>query len=188
MDCEQFLYSYSDFLDRKLERHDLADYCSHILSCPSCAEYDGVMRRGLHLVRQLDPPRPESDFASRVQRGVMAGLRGAAPTARRSVSAALGVAAVALTLVATSLIYTRSTDPLALPPLVVEATQPERTRPSLFGPAPRLRPEASLFPTSTLTEGDLFVFPSEPLSLFRTPLRPMSETRAISDSRPVVPH
>jgi len=170
MDCEEFISGYSDFIDRRFERHPLGDYCAHILSCCSCAEYDRVMRRGLHLVRQLDPPEPRSDFGARVRRLLISRVQDVGPQVRRWTPAAVGAAAAVLVLVVAAVFYQREATPVELPPVVVEAGTQQPTRSSLFGPAPRFTPAANLLPTPALSDDPLFVFPSQPLSLFRTPI------------------
>lgn len=171
MDCEEFLAGYSDFLDQKFERHPLAEYCEHLLRCTSCGEYDRVMRRGLQLVRQLQPPEPRKDFVPRVRQRILSGARAIAPRDGRGwLGTAVTAAAVGLILVTTISRVGEESAQVELPPVVVEPRSQEPERPSLFGPAPRFRPEANLLPVSGLAEESLFAFPSEPLSLFRTPL------------------
>lgn len=179
MECEEFLSSYSDFLDQTFERHDLPDYCAHLLSCRSCAEYDRVMRRGLHIVRQLDPPAPEPHLVSRVQRGVVAAAGEIGPIAKGWAGIALGVATAGLVLFTSMAVVEEVRDPVALPPVVVEAPAEPEAGSSLFGPAPRFRPEASLLHVSDSEAESVFAFPEEPLSLFRRPLKSTDARRPI---------
>jgi hypothetical protein len=177
MDCEEFLAGYSDFLDRKFERHPLANYCEHLLRCTSCGEYDRVVRRGLQVVRQLEPPEPRKDFVSRVHRRIVSRARSIAPRDGRGwLGTAVAAAAVGLIVVTTISRVGEDSEQVELPPVVVEPRSQEPEVPSLFGPAPRFRPETDLFTVPSLAEESFFAFPSEPLSLFRTPLNSVGAT------------
>lgn len=184
MDCEEFLAGYSDFLDKKFERHPLAEYCEHLLRCTSCGEYDRVVRRGLQLVRQLEPPEPREDFVPRVHHRLLSRARAIAPRDGRGwLGTAVAAAAVGLILVTTISEVQEKSENVELPPVVVQPRSQEPEMLSLFGPAPRFRPEANLLPVSDLAEESLFAFPSEPLSLFRTPLSSVRATTVPSRSQ-----
>lgn len=178
MDCEAFLEDYSDFLDRRFESHPLSEYTEHILGCESCAEYDRVVRRGLQLVRQLDPPDPNPSFKPRLRRSLLElGRGGLGPrdyvvgTALTAVTAAgLLALAVAPTL--------RARDAVELPPVVVEVPA-EASRPSLWGPVPRFTQPPALLWAPEFNSDPIFAPPSDRLQIFRAPLRsatPVSES------------
>ncbi len=170
MDCEEFLTDYSDFLDRQFEEHSVASYCDHLLRCPDCAEYDRVMRRGLELVRELEPPEVCPALVPRVGERVPGLGPGLSRGVERGRAALLvGAAAVALCVVG-SLAVLSSGGPAELPPLVVEAA-PVEEPPSLWGPAPKFTAAVSLLRVPDLSDGRLFRPPPERLSLFRAPLR-----------------
>jgi predicted anti-sigma-YlaC factor YlaD len=58
MHCDEFIQSFSDFLDAEYEKHPLQEYNQHLESCADCRGYDRVMRCGLRLVKELDGPEP----------------------------------------------------------------------------------------------------------------------------------
>jgi len=171
MDCEEFLRSYSDFLDRRFEEHSIVSYCDHLLDCANCAEYDRVMRRGLELARRLDPLEPRRlDLVPRVGERVL----GAAPGLGRGVEggrASRVAAAAALALiVAGSLTMLGYRGTAELPPVVVEPSAAEPP-PSLWGPAPRFTPAVNLLQVPDLTDDRLLRVPPQRFSLFRAPLK-----------------
>lgn len=171
MDCEKFLTNYSDFLDRRFEAHHRSSYCSHLLECPSCAEYDRVMRRGLSLVRQLDPPESGTDFGRGFYGPMLpAGERDIYPATQRSPSTAATGLAVGGLIALTLLIALGSRrQPVELPPVVVDNATEVRDRPSLWGPSPRFAPAANLLQVPQLRSDPVLATPTEPLSLFREP-------------------
>ncbi|MGD2152565.1 MAG: hypothetical protein PVG79_04805 [Gemmatimonadales bacterium] len=176
MDCEEFLSGYSDFLDRRFEEHPIVSYCDHLLECANCAEYDRVMRRGLELIRGLEPPEARrADLALRVGERV----RGAGPGPGRGVegSRAARVAAVAaLALIAAGSLATLGSRGMAeLPPVVVEPSAADEL-PSLWGPAPKFTPAVNLLRVPDLTDDRFLRLPPQRFSLFRAPLRASGRT------------
>ncbi|HEX7050617.1 MAG TPA: hypothetical protein VF188_10480 [Longimicrobiales bacterium] len=67
MTCQEFLARHSEFLDSVMDPLDAARWCDHVASCPSCARYDRVLRRGHGLVQELPRPEPSPDFFPRLQ-------------------------------------------------------------------------------------------------------------------------
>ena len=63
-----------------------------------------------------------------------------------------------------------------LPPVVVETPASDSELPALFGPAPRLSPAASVIEIPQLGSEPFLSRPTEPLSLFRAPLRSEGRT------------
>lgn len=61
MTCEEFLARHSDFLDEELGAEGAVEMRLHLAGCERCARYDRVLRRGLALVRDLEPVLPSSD-------------------------------------------------------------------------------------------------------------------------------
>ncbi len=184
MDCEEFLEDYSDFLDGQLEEHPGAEYRDHVRRCPSCAEYDRVMRRGLHLVRALDPPKSNADFFLRLQQRFFD--RGTRDARMREHGRALAVASLALVgLLLVSLpVMQPGRGTLQLPPVVVEGPGVDRDLPSLWGPPPTFAPTASFLRVPDLTSDPIFANPRRPYSLFRTPLRGTGEPTESAEVAP----
>lgn len=170
MECEEFLTDYSDFLDRQFEEHPIVSYCDHLLRCSECAEYDRVMRRGLKLVKGLEPPAVLPGLAPRVSERVLAAgqYRGRGQERGRTVMVA-AAATLALGIVA-SMATLDSGRTATLPPLVVEPTAAEEL-PSLWGPAPKFTTAVSFLSVPDLNESRLVGRPPERLSLFRAPLK-----------------
>lgn len=173
MDCKEFLENYSDFLDRRLEARPLSDYREHLSHCASCVEYDRVIRRGLHVIRELDPPEPPPDFLPRLQYRVLDMQAGSDRRASRSgpMSALVVLSSVGLLVVASLGVMRVRGGAVELPPVVVEVPVDAGATSSLWGPAPKFDPPASLLQVSVFPRENLFVPPSERLSLFRAPLR-----------------
>jgi hypothetical protein len=169
MDCGEFLADYSDFLDGRCEAHSLSDYHYHLQHCSACAEYDRVMRRALQLVRQLDPPEANPDFQPRLRRCVFE-LAGQAPrhlAEKGSVAATVGLAALGVIAVASVAVLDRASEAVELPPVVVELSAGEEV-PSLWGPAPKFTPAASLLRVPDFPRDLLLANPSQKrISLFR---------------------
>ncbi len=173
MECEEFLEDYSDFLDGTLEEHSLTDYRYHLERCPSCAEYDRVMRRGLHLVRALDPPEAQADFLPRLQRrffDLPARAVGVGVRPRNFAVASLLAAAALFALVSLPLLRPE-VRALELPPVVIEAPEDAGAVASLWGPPPSFAPTASFLTVPDLSSDPFFASTPRPYSLFRTPLR-----------------
>jgi hypothetical protein len=168
MECEEFLADYSDFLDRQFEEHSIVSYCSHLLRCSDCAEYDRVMRRGLELVRELELPETRPGFVPRVSERVLAAGPGRGTDRGRAVMVA-GVGALALLAVG-SLAMLDSGGPAELPPVVVEPAVADEV-PSLWGPAPKFTPAVSLLRVPELTDDRLLRPPPQRFSQFRAPLK-----------------
>lgn len=61
MTCQEYLARHSEYLDAEMGPDDVARMRAHAAACPSCARYDRVLRRGLALVRELEPVQPRHD-------------------------------------------------------------------------------------------------------------------------------
>ncbi len=61
MTCEEYLARHSEYLDEELGAEAAAEMRRHGAGCPRCARYDRVLRRGLALVRELEPVLPSTD-------------------------------------------------------------------------------------------------------------------------------
>src|SRR5512144_1881973 len=61
MTCGEFLARHSEFLDEELGADGAAEMRRHMGGCARCARYDRVLRRGLELVRDLEPVLPSTD-------------------------------------------------------------------------------------------------------------------------------
>lgn len=173
MDCEAFLEDYSDYLDWRLEEHLLTEYREHLLDCPTCAEYDRVVRDGLHLVKSLEAPRSDLDVVTRVQQRIQE------PRSRleqRMGELGVALAVVGLTVIGVLLIvsvpiFRRGGDAVELPPVVVELSPNREELPSVFGPAPRFAPSMNLLQVPNFSGEGLLVTLPERIPLFRAPLR-----------------
>lgn len=176
MECEEFLEDYSDFLDGTLEDHPITDYRNHLEKCRSCADYDRVMRRGLHLVRTLDPPDAAADFLPRLHRRSFAlQSRAVEVGVRRSNLAVAGLAAAALLAVISLPLLRPGARALRLPPVVIEGPEVTNEATSLWGPPPTFAPTASFLTVPDLSNDPFFSSPPRPYSLFRTPMRARTE-------------
>jgi hypothetical protein len=183
MDCEEFLQEYSDYFDWRLEGRPLSEYREHLSSCGRCAEYDRVMRSGLHLVKDIEPPQAAADCVTRVQRRV---IELQSRLGRRTNEFGLTLAVAGLTAIGilfiSSLPVLRSADPLELPPVVVEIDPASGELPSVFGPAPRFAPAPSLLRVPDFSsEGLLTSSPDRP-PLFRAPLRTSTSAASTSEA------
>ena len=67
MKCEQYLESYSDYVDGLLDGSAAGACAEHASQCPSCSRYTRVMREGVDLFRDLPAAEPASDFTPRLQ-------------------------------------------------------------------------------------------------------------------------
>lgn len=173
MDCGEFLADYSDFLDGRCEAHSLSDYHYHLRRCSACADYDRVMRRALQLVQQLDPPEANPDFQPRLRRCVfeLAKLPPGHLVEKGSAAAVLGLAALGVIAVASLAVLDRTRETVELPPVVVELSAGDEV-PSLWGPAPKFTPAASLLRVPEFPPHLLLANPSQKkISLFRAGLR-----------------
>ncbi len=172
MDCEEFLQSFSDFLDAEFEKHPLEEYNEHLESCTECGEYDRVVRRGLRLVRDLDIPEPVADLMPRLQRSFLA-YRDRTEVIGEYVRAAgiIGLAVTGVMLVAAMPVLRPGSGVLELPPVVVEVETEVGRSHSLWGPPPTFSVSASFLTAPSLSEGSLLRRPVERFSLFRQPVR-----------------
>jgi hypothetical protein len=173
MECDEFLQSFSDFLDAEFEKHSPEEYNGHLEKCARCGEYDRVVRRGLRLVREMDVPEPVPDFMPRLQRSFLSRRERSEVIVQYAKAAGMaGFAIAALLLLAVNPNFLPAGDDLELPPVVVEAETLGGRSHSLWGPPPRFSVSASFLtapgPTS---EGSLLRRPLERFSLFREPVR-----------------
>lgn len=67
MTCQEFLARHLEYTDESLPLEEAARWRDHMASCPSCARYDRVVRRGLSLLRTLPEVEPSEDFFPRLQ-------------------------------------------------------------------------------------------------------------------------
>ena len=182
MDCEEFLKDYSDYFDWRLEERPVQEYRKHLSNCGACAEYDRVMRSGLHLVKDMRAPGSATDCLSRVHQRVHRLQRQLGqPTGRLGLSLAVaGLTAVTVLLV-TSLPFLRPGESVELPPVVVEIHPAVDAVPSVFGPAPKLAPSASLLRAPSLATQGILATPPDQIPLFRAPLRTTAIQRKASE-------
>ena len=61
MTCGEFLARHSEYLDEELGAETAAEMRLHIAGCQRCTRYDRVLRRGLALVRDMEPVLPATD-------------------------------------------------------------------------------------------------------------------------------
>lgn len=172
MDCDEFIQSFSDFLDAEFEKHPLEEYNRHLDTCPECAAYDGVMRRGLRLVREMDAPEPVPDIMPRLERRFLS-YQGRSGVVGEYAKAA-GIAGLALTgvmLLGSLSILRPNGKTLELPPVVVEAEAQAGRSHSLWGPPPTFPASASFLTAPSLGDASLLRRPVERFSLFRKPVR-----------------
>ena len=172
MECEEFLQSFSDYLDAEFEKHPRDEYTQHIEVCAECGEYDRVMRRGLRLVRELDMPEPVPDFMPRLQRNVLAHRdRSEVVAAYAKAAGIAGLTFTGVMLLASMPRLRLGGGTLELPPVIVEVeTSVDRSH-SLWGPPPNFAVPASFMTAPSLTEGPLLRRPAQRFSLFREPVR-----------------
>jgi len=183
MDCEAFLREYSDYFDWRLEGRPLSEFREHLSNCGQCAEYDRVMRSGLHLVKDIEPPQAAADCASRVQRRIIEfqSRLGRRTSEIRLTLAVAGLTAIGI-LIISSLPVLRSGDPLELPPVVVEIRPDADAIPSVFGPAPRFAPAPSLLRVPDFSSEGLLATSADRLPLFRAPLRTSASSPSTSEA------
>lgn len=168
MECEEFLEGYSDFLDGELGEPGLTYYRSHLFECRRCAEYDRVMRRGLRLVRELDPPEARCEIVPLLEPGAV-DRRGRQRTGELGRAAAVaGLAAASLAVVAALPMLRPGGRAVELPPVVVETPGGLGDRASLWGPPPMFAPGASFLRAPDFPRDPLLLPRAQPLSLFRT--------------------
>ncbi len=98
MTCEEFLARHSDFLDEELGAEGAVEMRLHLAGCEGCARYDRVLRRGLTLVRELEPIQPSSDPYLGLQQYLERSGRGAPGPVRPRVPMAASVAVAGVVL------------------------------------------------------------------------------------------
>lgn len=172
MDCDEFIQSFSDFLDAEFEKHPREEYNQHLDSCPDCGEYDLVMRRGLRLVRELDAPDPVPDFMPRLQRSFLAyGDRSGVVGEYAKAAGIAGLTIAGVMLLGSLPVLRPNGGALELPPVVVEADASVGRSHSLWGPPPTFPASASFVTAPNLAEAPLLRRPLGRFSLFREPVR-----------------
>jgi predicted anti-sigma-YlaC factor YlaD len=179
MDCAEFLESYSDYLDQRFEVYPQSEYCHHLGGCRPCGEYDRVVRRGLALFRQLEPPDTTPDFVSSLRSSVSQDRFQHADVPSMWVSSLATLSAAVLIAVAVAPLLSGRAGSVQLPPVVIEA--PQDAGASLWGPTPRLAPRSNLLLAPSLSVDPLRVLPSGRPSLFRAPLRATDRDRPSSE-------
>jgi len=172
MECDDFLQSFSDYLDAEFEKHPPEEYNEHLECCARCGEYDRVVRRGLRLVREMDSPEPVPDFMPRLQRSFLSYRHRSEVIVEYAKAAGIaGLSIAAVMFLAVDPVFRPGGDDIELPPVVVEAeTQAIQPHP-LWGPPPRFSVSASFLTVPSPSEGSLLRRPLERFSLFREPVR-----------------
>jgi len=61
MTCGEFLARHSEYLDEELAAEAAVEMRLHLVGCARCGRYDRVLRRGLSLLRDMEPIRPARD-------------------------------------------------------------------------------------------------------------------------------
>lgn len=172
MECDEFLQSFSDFLDAEFEKHPREEYTQHLESCAECGEYDRVMRRGLRLVRELDAPEPVPEFMPRLQRSFLAQRERSEVLGEYAKAAGIaGLTISGVMLLASIPLLRPNGDALELPPVVVEIETSVGRSHSLWGPPPSFAVPASFMTAQSLSEGPFLRRPFQRFSLFREPVR-----------------
>lgn len=188
MDCGEFLKGYSEYLDARVEGHVLLDYRVHLGDCPRCTEYDRVMRRGLKLVKELDPPDSSRNLLPAVRRVVLARParpRSGAARELGKAAAIAGLAAASLLAMASARLLQQGGATLELAPVVVDSPAEVEGLPSLFGPPPTFAPAASFLRAPDPSSQQLLLAPTQRISLFRD--RPSHTDRPLPASEEVAP-
>ena len=62
LSCKDCLARHSDYLDARLDAIAAAEIREHLASCPRCARYDRVLRRGVKILASQPPIEPSPDF------------------------------------------------------------------------------------------------------------------------------
>ncbi len=137
MRCEEFLEDYSDFCDGLLCAERRAEFEGHVATCPGCARYDRVLRRGVELLKALPGEGPDEDFMPRLVHRLYNIDEGLHPTAHRFAGGAalVGVAAVGLLALFWLPFAARVPLELELEPVAARAPVPEDP-PALFRSGP----------------------------------------------------
>lgn len=171
MECDEFLQSFSDYLDAEFEKHPPEAYNEHLESCARCGEYDRVVRRGLRLVRELDAPEPVPDLMPRLQWSFLFRRERSEVVVEYAKAAGMaGLTIAAVMLLAVNPTFRPGGEELELPPVVVIAETQAGQSHSLWGPPPRFSVSASFLAAPSPREGSLLRRPLERFSLFREPV------------------
>ncbi|MCI0435403.1 MAG: zf-HC2 domain-containing protein [Gemmatimonadetes bacterium] len=68
MTCADCIARSGDYVDGTIESLDRAGFTRHLTECEACARYVRVLRRGLAIVRELEPVQPSAEFTGRLHR------------------------------------------------------------------------------------------------------------------------
>lgn len=186
MDCEAFLESYSDFFDGHVEEDDLSQFCQHLLDCSACAEYDGVIRRGLRLLREIDPPDTTPDFIPRLQRRFLDPVQRTQGLGEYVRVAGVAVLTVAGLMAIASLPMLRPAGgAVELPPVVVDLPNGTPEVHSLWGPPPTFAPPVSFLKVPDFPDDALLLRQPDRFSLFRKDVGKADASRARTESEVV---
>jgi len=166
MECAEFLERYSEFLDGEIEASRVPAFQHHIVSCSGCAEYDRVVRRGLRLVRELEPPEATPDIVPQLQRRFL-DTSERSPWIEYTRAAVVAGATTLAILAAASIPNLRSNgQTVQLPPVVVDAPLSGEL-PSIFAPPPTFAPRANFLTVPEFASDNLLAPSSQRFSLFR---------------------
>jgi anti-sigma factor RsiW len=129
MTCQQFMATYTEYLDgeQPAEVRDRSEV--HMARCASCARYDRVLRQGLRLVREMPELPPSPDFEQRLQHGIFQ-LR-AERMRRPRMNATSGAAFLAVAGLVTLVAW----GPLSRPGSSLEVVEPAMAAPAAELPA-----------------------------------------------------
>ncbi len=166
MECAEFLERYSEFLDGELEASRVPAFQHHVISCPGCAEYDRVVRRGLRLVRELERPEATPDFVPQLQRAFLDSGERRPWVEYTKAALVAGVTTIAIMAAASIPNLRSSRQAVQLPPVVVETTN-TAAFPSLFEPPPTFAPQASFLTVPRFPSDQLLATSPRRFSLFR---------------------
>jgi hypothetical protein len=123
MNCTDFLHRYSDYDDSLLDEWELESFRRHLATCPSCARYDRVLRKGRMLARHHSAVTPREDFLPRLQHRLWQQR-----TQRRRLTTAVpggpAAALAAVTVILTSLWAVSLLDTVASPEVVADPLAP----------------------------------------------------------------
>jgi len=97
MTCTECIALSGDYIDGLIDAFGRSRFEDHLRGCPACARYVRVLRRGLAVVRGLDPVEPSPEFRVRLHRR----LHGLAEEQRAVALPVLAGAGVTLAVVAT---------------------------------------------------------------------------------------
>ena len=176
MVCQEFIDSYTEYVDGLLSDDDHARFEKHLVDCDSCQRYERVLTRGLSLWRGLPVAATSPDFRPRLQHRLYHVEDAGKLSVRQQLgkAALVAVALVGLLAVAWMSFATRMSYEVELPAVAVQAppaVAAER-QPSLFDPGPYMPDNGFLLPlNATLDEvGGFFttnyvVIPSDSVQL-----------------------